>query len=190
MKSISFKALCPVIISLLLASTGCFPGKRIFEDSNKPSKVVTSTDGVSQISIPASWSVDNQLKKDAELQVSDRVEEMYVIVLSESKSDFPANVTLDNHAELTRGIVVGNLTSPQSTTPVRMTINGNQAVQNEIRGTMNNVNLVYLHTTVETPKYFHQIVAWTLPSRYDKNRPKLLEVIQSFKETSPGAAAR
>lgn len=187
MKSISFKALSPFIVSLLLVSTGCLPGKGIFDDSNKPPKVVTSTDGVSQLSIPANWIVDNELKKDAELQVSDRAEEMYVIVLSESKTDFPANVTLDNHAELTRGIVVGNLTSPQSTAPVKMTINGRQAVQNEIRGTMNSVNLVYLHTTVETPKYFHQIVAWTLPSRYDKNRPRLQEVIQSFKETGAGA---
>ena len=187
MKSKSFKALSPVIVSLLLVSTGCFVGKKVFEDSNKPAKVVTSTDGISQISVPGNWSVDSELKKDAELQVSDRPEEMYVIVLSESKSDFAANVTLDNHAELTRGIVVGNLTSPQSTAPVKMTINGRQAVQNEIRGTMNNVNLVYIHTTVETPKYFHQIVAWTLPSRFDKNRAKLQEVIQSFKETGSGS---
>ncbi len=184
MKSKSFKALSPVIVSLLLISTGCFPGKKFLGDSNKPPKVINSSDGMSQISIPDNWIVEKELKADAELQASNRADEMYVIVLSESKSDFAANVTLDNHAELTRGIVLGNLKSPQSTTPVKMTINGRQAVQNEIRGTMDNVNLVYLHTTVETPKYFHQIVAWTLPSRFDKNRATLQEVIQSFKETS------
>jgi hypothetical protein len=183
MKSKSFKALSPFIVSLLLVSTGCFAGKGMLGDSSKPAKVVTSTDGVSQLSIPGNWKIDRELKDDAELQVSDRANEMYVVVLSESKSDF-AGISIDKHAELTRGIVLGNLTSPQSTTPMKITINGRPALQNEIRGTMDNVNLVYLHTTVETPKYFHQIVAWTLPSRFDKNRAKLQEVIESFKETS------
>ncbi|HEX5732454.1 MAG TPA: hypothetical protein VF131_06440 [Blastocatellia bacterium] len=182
MKSKVFWTLSPVIVSLVLASTGCLAGKRLFGDSGKSVKTVTSTDGRSQLSVPGNWKTERTLSEGAELQVSDRANEMYVVVLSESKADFD-NITIDKHAELTRGIVLGNLSSPQTTTPVKITINGRPALQNEIRGAVEKTNLVYLHTTVETPKYFHQIVAWTLPSRFDKNREKLQEVVRSFKET-------
>src|SRR5687768_5927209 len=111
MKSKVFWTLSPVIVSLVLASTGCFAGKKLFGDSSKTTKTIASTDGRSQLTVPGNWRVDSQLHEGAELQVSDRVSEMYVVVLSESKADFD-NITIDKHAELTRGIVLDNLSSP------------------------------------------------------------------------------
>ena len=60
-------------------------------------------------------------------------------------------------------------------------IGGYPAVQYQLRGSVDKVKLVYFHTTVEGPNSFHQIVAWTLPSRLTKNEPVLQGVIRSLR---------
>ncbi|MFN7140871.1 MAG: hypothetical protein ACK4UN_16165, partial [Limisphaerales bacterium] len=55
----------------------------------------------------------------------------------------------------------------------------------EVSGAMENVNIVYLHTTVEDEDYFHQILAWTLKSRFSKHKDELRDVVSSFKSTAP-----
>jgi hypothetical protein len=145
------------------------------------SSILTSPDGRSQITLPPGWQEDRALHEKADLTASNRREEMYIIVLSEDKSDFQ-QMNLEKHSETTRASLLQNATSPQTSEPKRFTINGHPALQYEIRAGIDNVNVVYLHTTVETPKNFHQIVAWSLKSRFEKNLPTLEQVIESFKE--------
>ena len=47
---------------------------------------------------------------------------------------------------------------------------------------MDNINVVYFHTTIETNENFHQVLAWTLPSRLKANEPILKAIINSFQE--------
>lgn len=146
-------------------------------------KVIVSQNGLSQISIPENWSIQKDLNDKAELQVSNSLQELYVIVLSESKLDF-TEMSLHKHSQLTREVLLENIKAPDAVTsaPRQVTINGNSAVQYEIQASFENMNVVYLHTTVETKNNYHQILAWTLKSRFADSEAELQKVISSFTE--------
>jgi hypothetical protein len=172
-----FRRLFFFLLLISFCSYGCLA------QESKPgaTTVITATDNSSQVTVPETWKVDNELHDTAELQASNRAGEEYLIVLSESKEDFQ-NMTLEKHSETTRTTFLKSLTEPTVSEPTTLTINGLPALQYEIHGSINNLNVIYLHTTIESPKNFHQLIAWTLRSRFQKNKPELQQVINSFKE--------
>jgi hypothetical protein len=141
---------------------------------------VVSSDGVSRVTVPKDWSELKDLNDAAELQAGNRSKEQYVMVLSESKSDFDG-MTLSQHHQLTRNAMLRKMTDPKASEPVEGTINGHNALQDEIGGTQDGVNIVFLHTTVEGDEKFHQILAWTSKSRWDEQKEKLREVTRTFR---------
>lgn len=108
-------------------------------------------------------------------------EENYLIVLSDAKADLK-NLNLEDHAKLTRGFIEKAIKVSSISEGKSLQINGKPAIQYEIKGEVNGMNIVYLHTTVETDNYFHQILAWTLPSQFVRNEPILEAAIESFQE--------
>lgn len=150
--------------------------------------VLTSPDGRFQLTVPGDWRKETELNEQASMQASHRVRETYVVVLSESKSDFADEMTLERFTSTTRNNMLAGIRSAQSAEPQPVTINGNPALQYELRGVIEGLNAVYINTTVETPEHYHQIITWTLPSRLEQNRPTLLEVTRSFKEVRPAGS--
>jgi len=69
--------------------------------------------------------------------------------------------------------------------PTQLEINGQPILQHEIHGATEGVKIIFLHTTVDTGQYLHQILAWTMPSYFEKNRTVLESVVNSFQATSP-----
>ncbi|PSB03343.1 hypothetical protein [Merismopedia glauca] len=147
--------------------------------------VFVSPNGQIQVNLPPGWSKAQGLNDKAELEVSNAPREMYLIVLSESKADFQKagqDINLPKHSDLTRGILLKSITNAQTIGPKSITVNGNPALQYEILGIINNINIGYLHTTVETANNYHQIIAYTSQSDFSKNRSEMEEVINSFQE--------
>lgn len=143
--------------------------------------VLSSSEGNSQITLPEGWVEDRELHEEAQIQASDRSRELYILVLSEDKSDFGSDMTLAKHSEITRGILTDNLTDVSISGPTEVTtVNGNAATQYQIDGTISGINVTYLHTTVETPERYNQVLAWTLPSDFEKNKAEMQQVIASF----------
>jgi hypothetical protein len=176
------RRLVTTILAGALVTAACsFAGMIGGSKTSAKRKTVKSTNGAIQLSVPDNWIEDRSLNDQADLQVSDRRNEMYVIVISESKEDFN-NIKIESHSEFTRNALTEGLANTDTSPPTRLTISGNPALQYEIRGTTDNLNVAYLHTTVETPKKFHQVVAWTMRSRFEKNQALLQEVTQSLKE--------
>jgi Domain of Unknown Function (DUF1080) len=93
---------------------------------------LTSTDGQSQLTVLPGWKPARDLNEQAELQAADRANQMYIIVLTESKQDLD-DTDLQRFSEVTRGIFLERLTAPQVTALGKLTINGHPAVQYEIR---------------------------------------------------------
>ena len=151
--------------------------------------VIVSSDGEYQIQVPTRWKQITNLHEKAGLQAADHLREMYIIVLSESKSDFE-EMSLDKHSQITIRKLIERVTSSETSGPTALVINGNPAVQYVVSGTIDNLKITYLHTTVETAKSFNQILAWTLRSRFDQNRAELQNVIQSFKEVAQSTSAK
>jgi hypothetical protein len=155
---------------------------KIAKEASKP-KVVLSADGQYSLTVPRIWSELEELHEEAEFRYGNKFAETYVLVLSEAKEDFDEDMTLETHSDLTRNKIVSSLTKPSVSEPNHVQINGTDALQYEISGTIDNINIVYLHTTAEDENQFHQILAWTLKSRFAKNKDELQKVVSSFKAT-------
>ncbi len=170
-----------LLVLLLCAAGAC----KLPEMKESPGKVLMDPGKTIQVTIPSGWKEDRELHESAELQASQRAKELYIIILSESKQDFQ-QMTLEGHSKITRDTLMGNIKSAELSAPVSMTVGGYPAVQYEISGFVDNLGVVYLHTTVESAGSYHQILTWTLKSMAEKNKPILQKVTESFQEVTAG----
>jgi len=168
------------LVLLVCVVAGCAQLQKLA----KPT-VLKSPDGKFQLSVPGGWSENPALNDQADIKAANKIEEVYVIVITESKADFAGDMSLDEFTRITRDGLIANLESPDATVPRAVTVNGNSARAYDIQGAVKKVNLAYLVTTVETTDHFHQVITWTLQSLKDKNQKVLQEVIDSFRPTSP-----
>ena len=142
-------------------------------------KTVRSSDGLLEISIPDGWS-NVELNEAAEIQVGTEEQSAYLIVLIEKKADlFGWNI--DRHSRVTLGSLLADVDLPKISGPKSLKIGAFPAVQYEIRGASGGTNVVYLHTTVETPVLFAQVLAWTVPSQESAMRKQLEKAISSLR---------
>ena len=163
----------------LVLGCGALPGlKRRAERLSKPT-VLRSADGKSQITLPPGWSEDKELHEQAALQGSWRFKELYVVVITDSREDFEDGMTLERFTETTRDFAGKDA---ETTEPVETVINGQRALNYEMKATVDGIKIGYVRRNVETPTAFHQIIAWTLRSRFEENKDALLEVVNSFQE--------
>lgn len=164
------------LILIAAASEGC--GKI---GSTIP-RTIKSDDGLSKIVIPPGWKVRSDLNDEADIQVGDLRNNGYLIVLSESKVDFD-QIGYKEHSRLTRqGFIEGMEKGKITSGPSYIKINNRRAVKYQMQGTVNGVKIHYFHITVDGEKAFHQILAWTVPSKLDKNRGNIDFVVNSFQE--------
>jgi hypothetical protein len=155
-----------------------------------PETVLVSSDGRSSLTLPPSWTPQSDLHDSAELQAANTTQQLYVIVLSESKTTLQTEKpdvdwTLETHAQTTRQLLEEPLQATgeiQVGEPVPLTVGDYPALQYDLRGTLGDLEVVYFHTTVETPTRFHQILGWTVPAQLEEYQGELEQVIQSFQE--------
>jgi hypothetical protein len=121
-----------------------------------------------------------ELNKQATLQVGYESKGMYLIVITDAKAEVD-DLTLEKHHQLTRDRMLRKMKNASATEPVPLTIDGHPALQDELRGTENNTNVVFLHTTVDDGDHFQQILAWTLKSRWEQQNQSLREIIGTFR---------
>ena len=167
------------LVLLVCVVTGCAQLQKLA----KPT-VLKSPDGKFQLTVPGGWQENAALNDQADIKAANKIEELYVIVITESKADFAGEMSLDEFTRITRDAMLANLESPDATEPRPVTVNGNSARAYDIKGEVKNVKLAYLVTTVETADHYHQVITWTLQSLKDKNQKIRQEVIDSFRPTS------
>ena len=145
-----------------------------------PTRVVVASDEKTQVTVPEHWTA-LELNDSAEIQIGNEEDEAYLIVLNELKEDL-YGWNLDKHSRVTLGNLLSTLSFPSVTGPKSIKVGGSPAVQYEVKGAMQGRNIVYIHTTVDGPKYFSQILAWTLPSKAEATKPQLIEAVNTFRE--------
>ena len=145
-----------------------------------PTRVVVASDEKTQVTVPEHWTA-LELNDSAEIQIGNEADEAYLIVLNELKEDL-YGWNLDKHSRVTLGNLLSTLSFPSVTGPKSIKVGGSPAVQYEVKGAMQGRNIVYIHTTVDGPKYFSQILAWTLPSKAEATKPQLIEAVNTFRE--------
>lgn len=147
-------------------------------------RLVTSTDGLVQMKLPMHWRILKNLNDEAQLQAGNLAREEYLAVINELKADFSG--TLEEYGGIIAGNLEANVTNATLSGPEKVVVNGLNGLQYRIAGTINNVNVAYLLTVIESTKGFHQINQWTLQSKEDKAFPVFREVLQSFVPVTPG----
>jgi len=121
------------------------------------------------------------LSKDAQLTAANKINELYVFVLANKKTDYAGSQTLDRHTDILRQALLDQLKDSDATEPEKVTINGNEGRRYRISGVRDGVKLAYFMTIVETADHFHHIWAWTEGSRADENGPILNRIADSYR---------
>src|SRR5205823_9032659 len=108
-------------------------------------KEIASDDGKIRVTIPGTWTKLPELNKQASLQVGNGRNEVYLIEITDIKADL-ANFTLEKHQQRMRERMLEKMKNASATQPVSLTIDGHPALQDQITGTENSINVVILHT--------------------------------------------
>ncbi|MEL6856119.1 MAG: hypothetical protein AAFO83_13555 [Cyanobacteria bacterium J06607_13] len=134
-----------------------------------------------KITVPEAWvSAGDNLRRSADIYASHPSREMYASVLSESKTVL-SQFDLEDNAEQYRWLIEKELQDYEGSTRTGLErINGDPVVQYEIRGRVDGVPVVYLHTTVQGDDNYYQVVGWTTQERYSENKATLENIIESF----------
>ncbi len=173
------------IIAFILFSTSVIMyGKEFWSGG----KIFANPDGNLQVEAPRHWQ-PLSLNDEAAIQIGNPVEENYLIVLPEAKVDLHG-WNIDKHSKITLGNLLYLVDFPEIRGPEIMKINGYDAIQYEVHGGADGVNISYILTTIETSEYFNQVLAWTLTSRYQKNKKTLKKAIESFQEVPAAEKSR
>jgi hypothetical protein len=187
-------------LSLVLSAalSGCFFRGRqaaapVVENDGEtisvPSDVENAVTNV-RITVPDGWDViKDGRRRSNDIYATYLPKELYVAVLSESRSVL-SQFNLANNAEQYRWLIRAELDRFEEESSTGMTtLNGNPAVQYEIRGVVNGQPVVYLHTTVQGRDNYYQVVGWTTESSYRDNKETLKAIIGSFQgSASPDAS--
>ncbi|GAA3443357.1 hypothetical protein [Planomonospora venezuelensis] len=153
------------------------------EQSSPPAvpdgRTVTSTDGKSQLTIPADWETLSLLN-EADVQVGNQAKEQYLMVITEDKASF--DLDLAGYGKLVIEQMQTKLTNTSAGEPQQLTINGAPAIQYELHGTAQGVRITYWVTLVQGAADFHQVLTWTLETKGEEHGPLLRDVTATFKD--------
>jgi hypothetical protein len=171
-----------VLLFVVLGCSSFMEGFKKGIDGGGTPQTMTSNDGTYQLTVPGNWSKQTDLNSEASFQAANTREELYVIVIKEGKYDFPATANVDTVTKLARDSMRNTVTNAMISEPTAVNINGYSARQFDVAGTISGMQAKYLYAVVETSGSFYQVMTWTLTSRFDANKAKLQNVINSFKE--------
>lgn len=148
--------------------------------SNKRGNMVSFYDNQFSILKPKAWRIMNDLNEEADMQMGNLKQEAYAIVLTESKIDFD-DASLQAYSDLTRGFLSESLKKYKESAPDHFTIQSHPAIKYTLTGNISFLKLKYWHVSIETKDHFHQIVVWSLNSKFEDNKAIYQKVIHSFK---------
>ena len=143
-------------------------------------KEIASDDAKIKVTVPGTWTKLTELNKQAWLQVGNKSKEVYLIVITDTKTNLD-NFTLEKHHQQTRDRMLQKMKNASATEPVSLTIDDHPALQDELTGTEKGTNVVFLHTTLDDGDHFQQILGWTQKSRWQKQNQLLREVTATFR---------
>jgi hypothetical protein len=145
-----------------------------------PGGEIISQDGLFKLKIPNDWKTLKNLNEAASIQVGNLMKEQYLIVIVDMKEDFEGSLT--EHVSITSQRIVTSANNAQISEPEYLYINGRQAIRYYITGTIGRAKVEYIQTTIEGQQAYYQILAWTLPSRFEDASGVFEQVVQSFQE--------
>ncbi|MBE9060117.1 hypothetical protein [cf. Phormidesmis sp. LEGE 11477] len=188
--SVAARLTLPLLAGMLLTSGlgGCGTRTESSADTtsltdqipnNRPTVLENRDTGV-RITVPPQWENASLLRGDADIYATYPSQALYASVVSENDTRI-GQFGLEDNAEQYRRLIERELNDYETSTRTGVDeVNGYPAVQYEIRGQVEGVPVVYLHTTVRGTDSYYQVVGWTRRELYADNRETLQEIIASF----------
>jgi dihydrofolate reductase len=143
--------------------------------------------GLSRLELPRGWRQARDLNETASIEAINALHGRHVIVISDAIEDFVPEMTVFEHSLNTRAELTNNIRLISCSGPDRRIVGGYESVQYEIEGFFQQTRIKYLHTTVAGRRAFHQVLAWSTCSRYD--RAAFEDLLNGFAELTPGREA-
>lgn len=143
-----------------------------------------------QITVPAGWSIEKNLNKDAQIQVGNRFQMSYAIIISDEK-DLNAKGTdkdikdlaLSQYADLVQEPIRSGSREFRQTDETETTINGLKAFRRTFSMTQKNGFRGRMTLCVVAGRFhYHQLLVWTAEQRYERQKAVLEGIINSFCE--------
>lgn len=182
MKRLSAVEILILAATALIAAAIAIPA---YQQKFRPARAFKSQDGLVSVTLPRTWAEVPTLNPLANLKVGDERADVYLIVVSEKKSDVQGdNQTLQKYSKNTRARLTDTLKNLRQDGPWFISVGKNRALRYEIYGTSpDGMAVAYIHSVVESPNYFHQVVGWSKAENFQKVRDAIRSVSDSFRET-------
>lgn len=161
------------------------------EASAKPAvagQALLSNQKIVEVVLPKGWS--NQLAKDDSfnLKAANASKDAYLTVQTSAKRDFP-QLSLKEFARIGRKAGIPTMTDLNITGPTDVTtVNGYPAIQYQFRGKVDGIDAVLLHTAIESPNYFHQILVGASSDAFERQQKRFQSLIETFQDVSATAS--
>ena len=130
------------------------------------------------------WTMDD-LNDEADVQMGNLFMEAYLVVLSQSKSEFGDNYELDEFSENLSALIEGGLTGLKTRKPALLTINGYPAIKRVIEGRFEQLPVIYWHISLDTGDDYHQMIVWSVKRYFVINEPFFKSAIYSIRKSQP-----
>ncbi len=139
-----------------------------------------TSDGRAQLTFPKGWVTYGDLNGASILSYTNN--QSVFIVFRENKGVLSDDATIEDYCSLITKNMVSNVSNPVTTEPVSLKINNYSALQFNILGEVQKINLNYFCTIIETNDSYYQLIAYTTQDVYEKNKSNFIKIVNSFKE--------
>ena len=170
-----------VIALLLVIAVALF--WRLRMSDGMPADIKSSNGAHYSLDLPRNFTPArfNDTLPEMSLQYENADRDLHILVIDDSKAkiiSFGLDYDLDTYMKIaTRALDKDGVYVNK---PV--TVNGNKAMQTEIKLTSNGIKKVYKLTCIETPKFFYQVLIWTAENNFDSNKDDMEKMVNTFRE--------
>lgn len=180
-----------VIVITILVLGGMVNWSRVIDHVSRWQRrrggILDDAEAFARVRLPPGWRPTSGLNASATLQARHAFRERYLIVISESREDFPPTVDLNEHSARTVFQLAADYQLLAHTESRDVQVAGFRALQIELQMVANGTLITYLHTTVEGARAWHQVLGWATRSQY--SREAFESLLEGFVEL-PGPAPR
>ena len=149
---------------------------------------VIADDNITRMRVPTSWKKHPELTEIAGIEYANLQREQYLIVISEPKAKYTSSTDVFGYKALLERNLRDSVENLQVKYLGEVEINGMNGLKYEMRGEVDNIKIAYLQVALEGEEHFHQLLFWTVPTRWHTNLEPFEEALVSFTECPGGCS--
>ena len=127
------------------------------------------------------WKTDPTLHEESDLSLYNEAYQSYLIVLTDEKSSFPDDMTIDLYSELTAAAATEELKEASVTESESVKVEGLEGRKFFVEGIIDGTSVTYLFLILENSEKYVQSVLWSFTENIENNEAYYDDLIGSVK---------